>query len=384
MKPERWSIAPTVLGLVLLASAAADGHTIVILARDDDWRLFVRFELEFLSGLWLLGGLLSRWARITALTAFMGILAYDVVATIASYSPRHGFARVAVGPGWILFSDLIIVFALFRWRPASCRAARIDSHPWRLAGTALIAVVVGVAVDWSQVGQFPIMATAWSGGASSSQGLDYLVYLPEGYYRSLGRWPLIFALHGSGATGRDIERVRREGLPRHVEAEGGLPFIVVAPQNPRGGWEVSALDALLDDILKRYRIDAERVYLTGESMGGYGTWAFAAAHPERFAAIAPICGGGDPAWADRLRGVPTWAFHGAEDRVVLPEESRKMVAAIRRAGGDARLTTYGDIGHDAWTATFADPGLYAWLLAHRRRAAERDAKSSPTPSSSAR
>jgi predicted peptidase len=124
---------------------------------------------------------------------------------------------------------------------------------------------------------------------------------------------------------------------------------------------------LLDEVLKQYRVDSRRVYLTGESMGGYGTWALAAAHPERFAAIAPICGGGEPASADRLKGVPTWAFHGADDKVVPPEESRKMVAAIQHAGGDARLTIYPGVGHDSWTTTYRDQRLYGWLSAHRRQ-----------------
>jgi predicted peptidase len=179
-------------------------------------------------------------------------------------------------------------------------------------------------------------------------------------------------------VGRDIERVRAGGLPRRIEAGGRLPFIIVAPQSPRPEWDVGALDALLDEIMARYRVDVDRVYLTGSSMGGYGTWALAAAHPERFAAMAPICGGGNPASADRLRGVPTWAFHGAEDRTVPPEESRKMVAALERAGGDVRLTIYPGVGHDAWTITYADSGLYAWFLAHRGGTGENEVKAETT------
>ena len=152
-----------------------------------------------------------------------------------------------------------------------------------------------------------------------------------------------------------------------MEEKGGLSFVVVAPQDPRGSWDVAALEDLIEDVLKRYWVDADRVYLTGESMGGYGAWALAAANPERFAAIVPICGGGDPASADRLRGVPTWAFHGAEDTLIRPEESRKMVAALQRGGRRrARLTIYPGIGHDAYTMTFANPRLYDWFLAHRR------------------
>lgn len=127
---------------------------------------------------------------------------------------------------------------------------------------------------------------------------------------------------------------------------------------------------MLDEVTGRYLVDADRVYLTGASMGGYGVWALAAAHPERFAAIAPICGGGDPLSANRLRDIPTWAFHGAEDNVVLPQESQRMVAALERVGGDVTLTIYPGVGHDAATPTYADPKLYEWFLAHRRRVSE--------------
>jgi predicted peptidase len=124
---------------------------------------------------------------------------------------------------------------------------------------------------------------------------------------------------------------------------------------------------LLDEILRRYRVDADRVYLVGNSMGGKGTWALAAQCPDRFAAIAPICGEGDPATARQLTSVPTWAFHGAADRVVPLEKSERMIVALKEAGGDARLTVYPGVGHDAWTPTYANPGFYDWLLKHRRR-----------------
>ena len=218
-----------------------------------------------------------------------------------------------------------------------------------------------------------------SGGPLSSPGLDYLLYLPDGYYRSFTRWPLILYLHGSGSAGRDVSRVKRDGMARRLEEKEGIPFIVVAPQSPQIGWNVEALDPLLHEVLGRYRVDTDRVYLTGSSMGGYGAWAMAAAHPEWFAAIAPICGGGDPAWAPRLRSVPTWAFHGADDRAVPTEESRTMVTALQRSGGDARLTVYAEIGHDAWTRTYADRRLYDWLLVHRRRPVSQKASSGRGP-----
>ncbi len=367
MKPDRWSFVPTALGLTLLGGWAADSHELVTSAGDDDWWLFVHAQLELSGGFWLLCGVSPRWARVSAMMAFGGILVWDLARTIAGDPPRHGFARVAVGPGWLLASELIAVFALLWWRPKAGRGAWIDSHPGGVAGAAVLAAAMGFAIDWSQVGRFPIVTTSQSGVSSSSPGLDYLVYLPGGYYRFSGRWPLILYLHGAGVMGRDINRGRAGGIPRYLEAGGRLPFIVVAPLSPGQRWDVRALDALLHEVLTGYRVDSNRVYLTGASMGGYGAWALAAARPERFAAIAPICGGGDPASAYRLRGIPTWAFHGAEDAVVPPEESREMVAALKRAGGDVRLTIYPGVGHDSATMTYADPKLYEWFLTHRRR-----------------
>ncbi|WP_448334435.1 carboxylesterase family protein, partial [Bellilinea sp.] len=104
----------------------------------------------------------------------------------------------------------------------------------------------------------------------------------------------------------------------------------------------------------------------GLSMGGFGTWYLAARCPQRIAAIAPVCGGGLPWMADRLKDVPVWAFHGSKDSVVHPRESRVMVQAVRQAGGKARLTIYQGVGHDSWTQTYANPKLYTWLLRHKR------------------
>jgi pimeloyl-ACP methyl ester carboxylesterase len=366
MRPERWSFVPHTLGLILLAAGSAAGHELMMLGNDGNWSLLVRAELEFYSGLWLFCGPSPRRNRILALTVFVGVFLYDLSRAITGVPPRYALGRIAVGPWWTLGIDLAIIIALQCWRPAGIPRHGIDSHPGRAAGTALIAAALGVAVDWSQIGYSPIIETATPVGRSSHGGMDYLVYTPDGYCCSLSRWPLILFLHGAGAVGHDIDRVRREGLCRRIEAKWSLPFVVVAPQSPVGGWDVGALNVLLGEVLQRYRINEDKVYLTGQSMGGYGAWAMAAAHPERFAAVAPVCGGGDPAWAERLRSVPIWAFHGAEDTVIPPDESRRMVAAIERAGGEVSLTIYPGVGHDAWTKTYADGRFYDWLLAHRR------------------
>ena len=151
--------------------------------------------------------------------------------------------------------------------------------------------------------------------------------------------------------------------------------MVVSPQCPAGQfWSNEILFPLLEEVLDKYRVDRNRVYLTGLSMGGYGAWKLAASFPERFAAVAPVCGGGDVlpvvlAESKKLRAIKTlgvWAFHGADDPVVPVQESERMVAALRRVGNDAKLTIYPECGHDSWTQTYNNPTLYDWFLEHRR------------------
>jgi predicted peptidase len=132
---------------------------------------------------------------------------------------------------------------------------------------------------------------------------------------------------------------------------------------------------LLDHLEERYSVDLARIYVTGLSMGGYGTWSLALATPQRFAAVAPICGGGNVLSIllanqhklQALRTMGVWAFHGAKDPIVQPEESEKMVNAFKRIGNDAKLTVYPEAGHDSWTETYDNPALYRWFLEHNRR-----------------
>jgi poly(3-hydroxybutyrate) depolymerase len=202
--------------------------------------------------------------------------------------------------------------------------------------------------------------------------LRHLLSLPQGYDDDPGRaWPLILFLHGSGERGNELDRVKVNGLPKELAVGREVPAIVLSPQCPADArWDselmVAGLDALLDDALARYRVDPRRVYVTGLSMGGFGTWALAAAHPERFAAIAPVCGGGDPDLAVRLRRVPIWAFHGAKDAIVPLAAMQTMTDAMARVHGDMRTTTYPDAGHDSWSTTYADPDLYTWLLQYEK------------------
>ncbi len=199
---------------------------------------------------------------------------------------------------------------------------------------------------------------------------NYLLFLPEDYGKKRQRWPLMVFLHGAGERGSVLNKVKVHGPPKIVKNRKDFPFIVVSPQCPEGDWwteKVEVLINLVDDISARYKVDKNRIYLTGLSMGGYGTWALASAYPERFAAIAPICGGGSRIMSLRLKDIPIWVFHGAKDQVVPLEESEEMVNAIRKRGGDVKFTIYPDAGHDSWTESYNNQELYDWFLEHSKQ-----------------
>lgn len=196
--------------------------------------------------------------------------------------------------------------------------------------------------------------------------MDYLLYLPEGYEEKES-WPLVLFLHGAGERGDDLELVKKHGPPKLISQGKQFPFIVVSPQcRPGVWWEPTELTALLDQVVKEHKVDKDRVCVTGLSMGGFGTWRLAAYTPDRFAAIAPICGGGEPFWARTIHHIPTWVFHGAKDSVVPLERSEEMVEALKRAKAEPKLTVYPEAGHDSWTESYDNPKLYEWLLSHRR------------------
>ena len=197
----------------------------------------------------------------------------------------------------------------------------------------------------------------------------YLLYVPKAYEADVTkRWPLLLFLHGSGERGGDLAKVKVHGPPHQLDDREDFPFVVVSPQCPADQrWQADALAALLGDVTKRLRIDPDRVYVTGLSMGGRGTWDLAMSYPERFAAIVPVCGGALPDRACLLRDVPVRAFHGARDTVVPLAESTTVVDAVKKCGGTAELVVYPEAGHDAWTATYADEALWEWLLRQRRQ-----------------
>jgi predicted peptidase len=200
--------------------------------------------------------------------------------------------------------------------------------------------------------------------------LRYLLALPKGYGENKDqKWPLMLFLHGAGERGNDLNKVKVHGPAKLVEQGKEFPFIVVSPQCPADSWwtdQLDALMALLDEVQAKYAVDPNRVYLTGLSMGGFGSWALGCRYPNRFAAIVPICGGGEWFLAERMKNVPVWAFHGAKDGVVPLRESQEMVDALKRAGGNVQLTVYPEANHDSWTETYNNPKLYEWLLSQRK------------------
>lgn len=215
--------------------------------------------------------------------------------------------------------------------------------------------------------------------------VNYLLFLPEGYEaKSAKTWPLILFLHGIGERGNDPWKVKVHGPPKVAEKMSNFPFIVVSPQCPNGEWwSNDKLLALLDKVIAKYSVDTNRVYLTGLSMGGFGAWNLALEFPERFAAVAPLCGGGNPyfphAYNARrkaaLHSLPFWAFHGDKDPAVAVEESERMVDALRKLGCDVKFTVYPGVGHDCWTQTYNNPQLYEWFLDHERKPSKSAASS---------
>jgi len=196
--------------------------------------------------------------------------------------------------------------------------------------------------------------------------LGYLLYLPKDYEKQAS-WPLVLFLHGAGERGNDLEKVKMHGPPKLIAAGKEFPFIVVSPQCPKDmWWEPIELVALLDEISSKYKVDPDRVYVTGLSMGGFGSWRLAAYAPERLAAIAPICGGGETYWTKLFVHLPVWAFHGTKDTAVPLERTQAMIDSLKKNGGDPKFTVYPESGHDSWTETYDNPEFYEWLLAQKR------------------
>lgn len=222
------------------------------------------------------------------------------------------------------------------------------------------------------------IATAKMTWTSARSGeLKYLIYTPPGYSaKSDKRWPLMLFLHGAGERGSDVQRVAIHGPMSEVKKGTNFPFIIIAPQCPEKElWENEPLLQLLDHTIKQHAVDTKRVYLTGLSMGGYGAWKLGLSHPERFAALAPVCGGvslidtyaARQDRAEAIKRLPIWAFHGGKDNVIPPDESARAVNELKEHGvRNLELTIYPDAKHDSWREVYRDPKFYEWLLKQSR------------------
>ena len=216
--------------------------------------------------------------------------------------------------------------------------------------------------------------------------LPYRVYSPKGVDNA-SRMPLVVFMHGAGERGHDNERQLLHGardLLRY-SIERQEPMIIVAPQVPLDErwvdvvWDervhrmpehpsesMGLLMGLLTELMSDSRVDPNRVYLTGLSMGGFGTWDLIARWPDTFAAALPVCGGGDTDSAVRIKNIPVWAFHGSDDAVVIPERSRDMIQALQQVGSNPRYTEYPGVGHDSWTETYQNFEVLDWFFSQRR------------------
>jgi predicted peptidase len=217
-------------------------------------------------------------------------------------------------------------------------------------------------------------------------GLNYRLHVPETLEPG-ETYPLVLFLHGAGERGDDNQSQLLHGAWALLDftVEQDHPALILAPQVPADQrwvdvpWNAPSHEmptepsapmglaiALLDEVMTDYPVDPDRVYVTGLSMGGFGTWDILQRLPQTFAAAIPICGGGDVTLAARIRHVPVWAFHGGEDTLIPPHRSTDMVIAIKAAGGQPSYTEYGGVGHDAWSRTYANEDVLWWLFDQAR------------------
>ena len=215
--------------------------------------------------------------------------------------------------------------------------------------------------------------------------LEYLLFLPKEYMpKADKKWPVILFLHGAGERGTNIWRTDIHGPSKYIVNHPDFPFILVTPLcSTNSPWQNEPLLSLLDDVSAKYKVDTNRVYLTGLSMGGYGTWSLGLSYPERFAAIAPICGGAttidmrlailgySPKRAAALKTLSVWAFHGGKDTVVPPEETERLLELLKAAKvPEVKYTLYPEATHNSWSETYDNPELYDWFLKHERQTAK--------------
>jgi len=246
----------------------------------------------------------------------------------------------------------------------------MTKHSTRIfyAGTLLLMLAACMSMAADEPKQ---TEQTFEGEISLKVGYRYLLALPKGYEEEpTKQWPLVVFLHGSGERGSDLNEVKRHGPPKLVEAGKVLGAIIASPQVPAGlVWNPHGVKALTDELAKTLRVDRQRIYLTGMSMGGFGTWDTAFEYPDLYAALMPVCGGAGVKFilADRIKHVPAWIFHGAKDTAVPVSFSETIFRALNAKGAPVKLTIYPEAKHDSWTETYDNPEAWEWLLSQRRK-----------------
>ncbi len=263
----------------------------------------------------------------------------------------------------------------------------------RLLTTLVLLSVCGlvsqVAAAAERLREFEIRSLQFTGGDYKDETFRYLV-LPPTKVDPGKQYPLVLFLHGAGERGNDPQKLLphfptqmakpewREKFPCYLvvpQCRDGVMWIQAAwsdkesspmPAEPTA--QLQMAKAVLDKLLKELPVDHDRVYLTGLSMGGFGSWELAMRHPNLFAALAPVCGGGDEAQAARLKNIPIWTGHGTADTVVWPIRSQRMVEAVKKSGGSIQYTEYKGVGHNSWTPFYSQPnGVVAWMFRQKRK-----------------
>jgi predicted peptidase len=284
----------------------------------------------------------------------------------------------------IVPATIMLIFALngyLGFNPFGSGGTSMRGWYFGVAGLAIVLFFVGVSRAKDPL---PLEAVVFKG--KDGKTLPYRLMKPVNYDPAI-KYPLVLFLHGAGERGTDNEKQMVHGVAQFASNENREkhPCFLIAPQCPENSkwadvdWAADAHTIpekiseparltieLLESIADEYSIDKKRIYITGLSMGGYGTWDLIARYPDLSAAAVPICGGADDATAAKIKHIPIWVFHGAKDGTVKPERSRHIVAALEKAGGKPKYTEYPNVGHDSWNQAYRDPELFKWLFAQSR------------------
>ncbi len=256
--------------------------------------------------------------------------------------------------------------------PINCETSAVSFFRAKVFALALLGsgVAVAQALEFEpgkQIAASTTVKLAGDDGQEREVALRYWLFVPADYSADESkRWPLVLFLHGSGERGDDLELVKEHGPPKLLDSQPDIPAVVISPQCPKQQrWNAAELAKLVDFAANNLRIDRQRLYVTGLSMGGSGTWSLLAESPGLFAAAVPICGRGDLAKIEAIAKTPVWVTVGAKDRAVTVKNNLDMVSALTAAGGVAGFTLYPDLEHDCWTATYEDAAVWKWLLSQK-------------------